>query len=245
MGEPGDGKRLTASGRVLDEIALSRAGPTGIGNELSHAIELLVAWEDQRFPAGLAAVLVFLLDFVDKLAHQIKHTVARPCLLPEIRSGIAGLRRRHRRVSRAAVVALVERKEARFGTGETGGDVDQIRIDGEMRQTSAKGEQRLSRVTIFLVLADRVLHGLAAEQVLEFSGENGDTVQKQNQIEALLVLRAVAYLADNREEVGHVKAARLFVEPAGRPEIGQTERAAHILDPVPQHVEDAPAFDFR
>ena len=82
MGEPGDGEGLAASGRVLDEIALPRTGPAGIGNELTHAIELLVARKDQRFPAGLAAVLVFLLNFVDELAHQIEYTVARPGLLP-------------------------------------------------------------------------------------------------------------------------------------------------------------------
>ena len=246
VGEPGDGKRLAASGRVLDEIALPRACPSSIGNELTHTIELLVAREDQRLSAGLAAVLVFLLDFVDELPHQVQHAVARPGLLPEVRRGIAGLRGRNWRVPRTAVVALVKGKEACLDTGKAGGDVDQFRIDREMRQAAAIGQQRLpAGVAVRLVLADCVLDGLTAEQVLEFGGENWDAVQKQDQIQTLLILRAVTYLADDREKVGHIQLARLLVKPAGRPEVCQAERAAHILDAVPKHVENAAAVDFR
>ena len=140
VGEPGDGEALAAARRVLDEIAPSRPRLAGIGHEPSHAVELLVAREDEEAPAGLAPGLVLLLDLVDELAHQVEHAVARPGLLPEIGGGVAVLCRRHRRVAGAAEPALVEREEPSLRTGEVGGDVDQLGIDGEVRETPAVGQ---------------------------------------------------------------------------------------------------------
>jgi hypothetical protein len=48
MGEPGDGEALAAAGRVLDQVALPRAHRARIGHESPHAVELLVAREDEE-----------------------------------------------------------------------------------------------------------------------------------------------------------------------------------------------------
>ena len=93
-------------------------------------------------------------------------------------------------------------------------------------------------------MADRVFDGLAAEWVLEFGGEDWDAVEKQYQIEAVFVLGAVADLADNGEEVRHVQPPDLLVEAARRAEIGEPERAAHVLYASSQDIERASAFNF-
>ena len=227
--EPGDGEALAAPRRVLDEIALPRPGRAGVGDEPAHAVELLVAREDEESPAGLASGFVLLLDLVNELADQVEHAVARPGLLPEIGGGVPVLRRGHGRIAGAAEAAPVEGQEARPRPGEVGGDVDQLGVDGEVREAPAVGEQRLAGVAVGLVLPDRVLDGLAGERVLELGGEDGQAVQEQHRVEALLVPGAVSDLPDDREEVGGVQPPRLLVEPARRAEVRESERAAHVL----------------
>ena len=53
--EPGDGVRLAAARRVLDQVALARAVRGRVGQELPHHVELVVAREDllALLPAGL------------------------------------------------------------------------------------------------------------------------------------------------------------------------------------------------
>ena len=123
------------------------------------------------------------------------------------------------------------------------GDVDQLRIDGEVRETPAVGEQRLARVAVGLVLPDRVLDGLAGERVLELGGEDGDAVQEQHHVEALLAPGAVSDLAGHGEEVGGVQPPRLLIESARRAQVREPERAAHVLHAAAQDVEGASAFD--
>ena len=44
--QPGDGVRLAAAGRVLDQVALARAVRLRVGQQLPHHVELVVARED-------------------------------------------------------------------------------------------------------------------------------------------------------------------------------------------------------
>jgi hypothetical protein len=239
VGEPGDGEALAASRRVLDEVALARPHRPRICDEPAHAVELLVAREDHEAPAGLAAPVVLLLDLVDELAHEVEYAVARPGLLPEVRGCVARPRGWHGRVAGPAELALVEGQEARPRPVELGGDEDQVGVDGEVRQAAAVGEEGFARVTGGPVLANRVLDVLAVEEVLQLGGEEGDAVQEQHQVEGVLAGRAVAELADGREEVRRVQPARVLVEAARRPEVREAELAAGILETVAQHVERA------
>ena len=225
--EPGDGEALAAPGRVLDEVAVSRPQGTGVRHEPAHAVELLIARKDEEPLAGLAPLFVFLLNLMDELAHQIKDAVPRPSLFPEIAGGVARLRRWHVRVPGPAELAPVEGQKARLGAGQVGGDIDQVRVHGEVREAPAMGQQRLAaRVAVGPVLVDGVRDGLAAERVLELGGEQRNAVQKQHQIEALFVLGAVADLACDREEVRRIEPAGFLVEPARRPEEGKPERCS-------------------
>ena len=244
VGQPGDGEALAAPGRVLDEVALSRPQGTGVRHEPAHAVELLIARKDEEPFTSLAPLLVFLLNLMDDLAHQVQDAVPRPGLFPEIAGRVAGLRRRHGRVPCAAELAPVEGEKPRLGAGQMGGDVDHVRVHGEVRKASAIGQQRLApRVAIVPVLADGILDGLAAQRVLELGREQRNAVQKQHQIEALLVLGAVSDLTGDREEVRRVKPPGLLVEPARRPEEGKPERTAHVLHAGPQDAQRAAVFD--
>ena len=243
VGEPRDGEALAAAGRVLDEVALPRAARAGVGHEPAHAVELLVAGEDEEAPAGLSALLVLLLDLVDELAHQVEHAVARPGLLPEVRGGVALARGRHGRVAGAAELALVEGQEARPRAGKVRRHVHEVRVHREVREAAAVGEERLARVAVGLVLADRVLDVLRVERVLELGGEDRDAVQEQHEVEALLVLRAVAELAHRGEEVRCMEPPGLLVEAARGAEVREPELAARVLDAVAQHVERAAPLD--
>ena len=60
---------------------------------------------------------------------------------------------------------LVEREEARLRASEVRGDVDQIRVHREVRETTAVREERLPRIAVRLVLADGVFNVLSVEQV--------------------------------------------------------------------------------
>ena len=95
-----------------------------------------------------------------------------------------------------------------------------------MGKTAPVGQERLPRVTVVPVLPDGILHVLAVERVLELGREDGDAVQKQREIEALLALLAEAKLAGYGKEVGCVQALQLLVEPARGPEVREPEPAA-------------------
>ncbi|MBV6522209.1 MAG: hypothetical protein MNPFHGCM_02355 [Gemmatimonadaceae bacterium] len=180
---------------------------------------------------------------MDELAHEVEHAVARPGLLPEIGRGVALPRGRHGRVAGAAELALVEGQEARPRAREARRHVDEIRVDGEVREAAAIGQERLARVAVGLVLPDRVLDVLPGERVLEFGGKDRHPVQEEHEVEALLVLRAVAELAHHGEEVRRVQAPRLLVEPARGAEPGEPELAARVPEAVPQHIQRAAPLD--
>jgi hypothetical protein len=71
-----------------------------------------------------------------------------------------------------------------------------------VREAPAVGEERLARIAVGLVLADGVLDVLAVEQILQLGGEDRHAVQEEDDIQALLVLGAVAKLAHHGERVG-------------------------------------------
>ena len=112
-----------------------------------------------------------------------------------------------------------------------------------MGEAASVGEEGLSRVPVVLVLPDRILHVLPVERILELGREDGDAIQEEREIDALLRLLAEAELADDGEEVGPVQALQFLVEPARRAEVRQPELAARVLNPVSQHVERPPPGD--
>ena len=238
--QPGDGVALARSRAVLDQVALPRPPGPRVGHQAAHRVELVVAREDEAALAGLAALVVLLFHDMEELLQQVQHAVARPDLLPQVGGGEAAP---GGRVARAAIAALVERQEARRRAAQAGGHVDQVRVGREMRQAAAEREERLLGVAVEAVLADGILDVLAGQRVLQFRGENGQAVQEEDQVQAVLVLQAVVHLAADRKEVAGVELAIRLVQPAGRPEVGELEFAAVALDPLPQDVQRAALLD--
>ena len=238
--EPGDRVALAAPGGVLDQVALARTVPAGVGDHAPHGVELLVAWEDETGrPSALALLLLHL---VDELADQVENAVARPSLFPKVVGGVSLSGWRDGRIAGPAAVAAVEWQEAGLATPKAGGDVHQIRVHSEMRETTAVGEERFARIAVAPVLRDRVADILAGERVLEFGGEEGDAVEEERQVHALFRLGAVAELPHDGEEVRRVQPPGLLVEAARRSEVRQLELAARVLDSLAEHVNPDPAI---
>src|SRR5262245_21090930 len=116
---------------MLDQIAPACALRAGIAHEFPYAVELLIARKDEKPLAGLSTLVVFFFDFLDELAHQVEHAVARPSLLPEISGGESIPRRRHGRVAGASEFALIEGQEPRLWPGKVRGYVNQVRVHRE------------------------------------------------------------------------------------------------------------------
>ena len=243
VGEPGDRVALAAAGRMLDQVSLAGAVVTRVADEPAHAVELLVAREDQEALASPAPGNVFLRDLLDELANEVEDAVAGPDALPQVVGRVALTGGRDRWIPRAAEAPLVEGQEAGLGPCELRGHEHLFRIHGEVGQAASVAEQRFPRIPVVLVLPDGVLDGLSSEWVLEFGREDGNAIQEEPEVDALLRLLAEVELAYDGEEVGGVKALEFLVEAARRLEVREPELAARVSDAVSQHVERAAPGD--
>src|SRR5579884_1421260 len=124
-----------------------------------------------------------------------------------------------------------------------GSHIRQIRVDRKVRQAAAEREERFFRVAIVLVLADGVLNGLAGQRIFQFGSKDRQAVEKQSQVKALLVGFAVFELANGGKEIRLVKSLQFLIEPARRPEIGQSKRAPIRLDPFTEHLQRPTRLD--
>ena len=243
VGQPGDGEALAAARRVLDQVALAGAVVTCVAHKAAHAVELLVARKDQVALAGLAPAVVLRLDLVDELADEVEQAVPGPDLLPQVIGWKARTGGWDRWIPRAPEAPPVEGQKSGGGPCQPGGHEHQLRVHGEVGQAAPVGEERLPGGAVLPVLPDGVLHVLAVERILELCREDGDAVQKDCEVQAVLTLLAVAELAHLCEEVGRVQPLQFLVKPARWPEVGQPEPAAHVLHAVAQHVERPPPAD--
>jgi hypothetical protein len=73
-----------------------------------------------------------------------------------------------------------------------------------VRKAAAVGEERLARVAVGLVLADRILDVLAVEWILELGREDRKAVEEEHKVDALVVLHAAADLTHHREQARSV-----------------------------------------
>lgn len=200
----------------------------------------MIAGKDQAFDPGLFAVIILLFVFVNEVLNEVENAVTRPDLFPEIGGGKAF---EAGRVARAVFVAAVEGNEAGGGAFEFGGEVDEVGIDGEVGETAAEGEERLTRIAVLPVLLDGILHGLTGERIFEFDGEDGDAIEEDGGIEAVFVLLAVFQLANDAEEVALIEFLRFGVERGDGLEEGEFELDAHSFEAVAQDVQRAMISD--
>ena len=96
---------------------------------------------------------------------------------------------------------------------------------------------------VALVLLDRVVHGLLGQAVLQLEGGDGQAVDEEAQVEGQGVLvAAVAQLPGDAEAVLPVALGRLRVA-GGRRAVEEVELVRPVLDPAPQHIDDAALRD--
>ncbi len=92
------------------------------------------------------------------------------------------------------------------------------------QRAAGEGEERLGGLSfgdwkaVETVLVDGVLHALR-EVCLELGGGDGDAVQEQHEIEAVLVVRRVMHLSDDAEPVGGVARCDRLVYRQRRAEL--------------------------
>jgi len=105
-----------------------------------------------------------------------------------------------------------------------------------MGEAAAIREERFAGIA-FNILAPRILDVLPCYRVFQFSGEKGNAVKKDPEVDALLAFTAEAQLANDGKEIRPVEAAGLFVESARGLEIGELEVDSCILDALPENAQ--------
>ena len=239
VGEPGDGVGLAAARRVLDQVALARAVPAGVGQELAHHVELVEARPDlhRLLAAGL---LVLRLDDLGVVLEDVGQAVAGEDALPQV-VGLEAVR--VGRIARAVVPAQVEGQEPRGLALQVRAEAHLVVVHGEVHHAAAELEELLARVAVALVLLDGVLDRLLGQAVLQLEGGDRQAVDEEAQVEReLRLVAAVAELARDAEAVGGVALLGLRVARRWRA-VEEVEVVRPVLDAVAQHVDGAALAD--
>ena len=248
MGEPRDAVGLAAAGGVLDQVVLSRAFLASRRDDLPHRIELMIAREDYGLggdaPLTTLAVFDLLLPGLDeqKMSNNVEKAVAREHVLPEVAGAVAGgmLRVTGAAFYLARLAAAVERQEMRFGTRKPRRHVDFVRIGREMHQGAGfEAKERRTRVPVLLVLAHRMAPVLAGARILQLTGGYRQTVQREHEIDGVVLARMAEHLPRDREPVLLVERQHLIIETMRGLEGREPEGLAVELEAVPQHVQRA------
>jgi hypothetical protein len=175
---------------VLDEVLLARAvGQNGV-LEFPGRVQLVVAGEQVRLELPLVVLLTH-----EVAAEDFEPTVPLPDFFPEIGRPVAAFGVYG--VACGAVVTLVERQELSGWPREPRDHEDVAVAHGEVDEGAAGPvQERLGgfalrlRVAVEAVLVDGILDALR-EVGLEFNRGDRDTVQEQDEIDAVLVLERV------------------------------------------------------
>ena len=166
--EPRDGVALAAACGVLDEVAVPGAAGAGVGEQVPHRVDLVVARPDLGL-LPLAGLLVLRLHDLGVVLEDIGQALAGQHLAPQVVGlepvGVG-------RVARAVVPAAVEGQEPRCLALEVRAEANVVFVDREVRDAAAELEELLAGVAVFLVLLDGVAHGLLRQVVLQLKGED-------------------------------------------------------------------------
>lgn len=154
-------------------------------------------------------------------------------------------------VGAARVAALVEGQELGAWALQAAGHLHLAIAHGEVHQGAAgEGEQRFRGLTgslgksVGFVLPHRIGDVLGVVG-LELHGGDGDAVEEQHQIEAVLAAGGVAHLAHHAQAVGVVAGQDRSIEPKGGLELRQIEGLGQPehLHAVAEQIEGAPLVE--
>lgn len=121
-------------------------------------------------------------------------------------------------------------------------DIDAVRVESEVGEAATKAEEWFGGVAGGAILSDSIFGGLAGKWVFEFGGDDGEAVEEESEIEALLVLAAEVELANKAEEVGAVALLLVRVEGSFGGEVGKVELAATVSYTFAENIEGSTGF---
>ena len=179
VSEPGDGVALAAARRVLDQVPFTVAVRAGVGKKFAHGIELVVTRPDLH-PFCLTGLLIPGRNNLGVVFQDVGEASSSQHLPPQV----VGLETvRVWRVAGAVVRAAVERQKPRGLASQVRAELDLVLVHGEVGHTAAELEQFLTRIAVLLVLPDGVVHRLFREVVLQFEGEDRQSVDEKPDIQ--------------------------------------------------------------
>ena len=226
---------------MLDQIILPRAVDLHIREQLSHDIQLVVSRENHALRLNLAGLLITINLQMQILLKYLKQPVPAKDVLPKIGRiitiriiGIAPAAN-----SAGPVAPLVEGKEICPGTFEAGGHIYICKVNGKVDQdTLFKCKYSIPAGAVELVLGDGICSILTGELALQLHGYNRNTVQEQDDIDAVLILEGVMELAGAVEDIRLILGNRRRIEAGlGFPE-DRAELDAAVGKPVAEYVEE-------
>ena len=233
--KPCDRVRLARSCAVLNEIILRRTVMFHVGKQFADHVQLMIPRKDDiffdlSFPAEL--VFFFLRLNKDKPENEVDERIFCEDILPHIGNavfiGIDGIALP--RVN-ALAVAHVERQEERCGTVQARGHTDLVQVHGKADEAPRlKAEQPRFRVSLGAVLGDCVRIRLPRQIAFEFNRDDGKSVDKDDEIDALFLARP--HLFHDGENIFLIAQRRVLVERGGGFLIEQIELEICKFDAV-------------
>ena len=242
--QPCDRVRFAGACAVLNQIVLRGTIVTDITQQLADHIKLMIPREYDilglfRFSCQL--VLTFLGFDKDELADEVENGIFCQNILPHIghavlvfESGIACT------CIYSFAIAHIEWQEEGGVACEFSGHIDLFQIHSEVHKTTClKPEQAGFRVTVNTVLIDGVLIGLTCGIAFQFKGHDGETIQENNQVNALII--ACPDFLHDGENILFVFRQQLTVEGGCRLGVHKLQLHVGNLNAVLQHIQQTAA----
>ena len=163
-------------------------------------------------------------------------------VLPQVGGGVAlrvgGVARAA--VPARAIAALVEGQEEGVLARQPGGHPDLGVVHGEEAQYApVELEADFPGVPVNHPLPPGVLRRLPGVRVFQLEGEHGNAVHRQHQIHRIVALGRIEPLAVAADAVFPIQRRRRPVQRGLRLKIAHAEGNAPVLEPVPQHRDEA------
>lgn len=121
--------------------------------------------------------------------------------------------------------------------------VDLIAPDRKIREAPPELKERLPGIPVCSVLMDRVWVVLALDRVVEFSGEQRESVQEKTQVNRVAGGRAVRKLPNDTEYVRPVLLLEIGIAGRGRAEVYKVEPAPEETHAPTKHVQSPALLD--
>ena len=167
---------------MLDQITFTDTVLLHICQQLLHTIELVVA-RPNLFDGLLLGILIHLFDDLRVVFYNARQFSLGKDILPKV---VCHKAVRIRRISRAIVIAFIERQEPAIFSCKFRTELNRGIIHGKMNHATLEGEQQIMKIPIFLILAHSIFGILLCQLVFQLHCDNREAVDKQADIQSQL-----------------------------------------------------------